>query len=200
VKKILLLLLLAIPVFAQMDSTSIVAGMRNNRYAFAGVQTRYNVGFVIENSVLTQSAKLQYARLAAYYLAEFPFDISTGYAFYAGMRYDKDFYDLGARAFALWKVHPRWFQLNAAMQPFYDSDYGSHIGYLAGFRTFVLPEVALFANFKNIPEYRDVERRVECGLMFEVSHLSVVPEISKPLSGKNQFTRVMVSFLYNFPI
>lgn len=182
------------------DSTAIFAGMRNNRYAFAGMQAKSGFGIAFENSVLVQKVDIQYARLAVFYAKELPFNLSVNYAFYGGMRYDKEFYDFGSRISALWKVHERYLQLNAMLQPFYDSDLGDLYGYLAGFRTFILPEVALFANFKNIPEYRDVERRIEGGLLFETNHLSVAPQISTPLSGDHPLTRVSVSFLYKLPI
>lgn len=199
-KSLFLVLLLVAFSFAALDSTALVAGMRSNRYAFVGFQTKENFGVAFENSVQTQSPKKQYARLAAFYVFDLPFNIHSNYAVYGGMRYDKEFYDVGTRVELLWKAHERYLQLNGVWQPFYDSDYGRNFGYLVGVRSFVLPEVGVVANFKNIPEYRDVERRVSFGLVFETDHLSVMPEISIPVDGQNPLTRVFVSFVYYFPL
>lgn len=199
-KKVLLILLMfSLTIMAEKPS-NILAGMRNGRYAFVGLQTKYDIGFAVESSVHVQKPEIQYGRGILFYTAELPYEISLDYALYAGMRYDQEFYDFGSRFSVLYKLHSRYLHLNGVLQPFYDSDYDGHVGYLVGARTFFLPEVALFASFKNLPEIRAVERRVSGGLLFETQHLSVMPELSMPINGEIQLTRVSISFLYKLPI
>ena len=176
------------------------AGMRNNRYAFLGVDWNNRFGMAIENSVLVQKVELQYVRIAPFYHRELPYGLDVSYAIYAGTRYDKEFYDFGSRLGATFKVHPRFLLLDGIVQPFYDSDMGRNVGYLFEAKSFLLPEVALFANYKNLPEYRALERRVSVGLLFSVNNLAVRPEISTPTDWEMQWTRVSVSFLYHYPI
>lgn len=179
-------------------TTSALFGMRNSNYAFLGIQ-KDCWGFAYENSVLVQKPKLQYSRVAAFYSTELPFDISVNYALYGGMRYDQEFYDYGSRISTTWGFHPQYFLLTGTWQPFYDSGYGFHYGYSAGFKTFLLPEIGFFANFKNLPEYRNIERRAEGGLIFKSGNLMVAPQISTPIDGQTPLTRVSVSFLYKLP-
>ncbi len=175
-------------------------GMRNNRYAFLGVDWNRRFGMAIENSVLVQKIELQYVRIAPFYHIELPYGLGVSYAIYAGSRYDKEFYDFGSRFGATFKVHPRFLLLDGIVQPFYDSDMGRNVGYLFEAKSFLLPEVAFFANYKNLPEYRALEHRVSVGLLLSVGNLAVRPEISTPTDWEMQWTRVSVSFLYRTPI
>ena len=186
------------------DSTTsnidVFLGMRNNRYAFLGVDWNKRFGMAVENSVLVQKVGLQYVRVAPFYHRELPYGLDVSYAIYAGSRYDREFYDFGSRLGATFKVHPRFLLLDGVFQPFYDSDMGRNVGYLFEIKSFLLPEVALFANYKNLPEYRALERRVSVGLLFSVSNLAVKPELSTPTDWEMHWTRVSVSFLYRYPI
>jgi hypothetical protein len=182
------------------SSIEAFAGMRNNRYAFLGVDWNKRFGLAVENSVLVQKIELQYVRIAPFYHRELPYGLDVSYTIYAGSRYDKEFYDFGSRLGATFKVHPRFLLLDGIVQPFYDSDMGHNVGYLFEAKSFLLPEVALFANYKNLPEYRALERRVTVGLLFSVNNLAVRPEISTPTDWEMQWTRVSVSFLYRYPI
>lgn len=175
------------------------AGMRNERYAFIGVQTKYRFGLALENSVLVQKPKIQYIRLAPYYFQEFPFGLNLSYVLYAGMRYDFDFYDLGTRISADYSILSERLQVFGSFQVFYDSDLGTELTYLAGTRLFFLPEVGFQLCIKNMPEYRKPEHRMAGGLIFRTDRISVLPEISTPLDGQSPLTRVSVSFIYHLP-
>ena len=76
---------------------------------------------------------------------------------------------------------------------FYDS--GLKIG-LAACR--VIQEAALVLDITNIPEYRMVEHRIVPGILFRAHKLWVRPELSIPLNDNVQFTRVLISFRYDF--
>ncbi|MEE0876086.1 MAG: hypothetical protein UIH18_02195 [Fibrobacteraceae bacterium] len=194
---VLICLFLLNPVSAK--ENKLFAGMRNERYAFIGLQTKYRFGMALENSVLVQKPKIQYVRFSPYYLQEFSFGLNLSYALYGGFRYDFEFFDLGARLNAEYLLHNQYFHLLGIFQPFYDSDLGTELTYLAGFRTFFLKEVGFQGVIKNLPEYRKPEHRVALGLIFKTERLSVLPEISTPLDGQSPLTRVSVSFLYSLP-
>lgn len=186
---------------ADLQSSNIEAflGMRNNRYAFLGVDWNKRFGMAIENSVLVQKLNLQYVRIAPFYHRELKHRLDVSYTIYAGTRYDREFYDFGSRLGATFKIHPRFLLLDGIVQPFYDSDMGRNIGYLFEGKSFLIPEVALYANYKNLPEYRALEHRVSVGLQFSVNNLTVKPELSTPTDWEMQWTRVSVSFLYRYP-
>lgn len=197
-KKFLLIIITSALFIYANGTTSALFGMRNSNYGFMGIQKNC-WGLVYENSLMVQKPKLQYGRVAAFYNTELPFDLSINYALYGGMRYDQEFYDYGSRISVTWEILHQYLSLTGTWQPFYDSDYGFHYGYLAGLKTFVLPEIGLFANFKNLPEYRNIERRAEGGLIFKSGNLMVAPQISTPIDGQTRLTRVSVSFLYKLP-
>lgn len=193
-KKILIIILLALNfLFAQ---TSYVLGMRNSKYAYAGIQPFRNFGMAYENSVFVQDVELQYGRIALFYVFEhFPY-IAGSYAFFYGMRYNYDYYDFGAELDVAYYVHPKYLQIKGVLQPRYDSDAKKMLGFSILVKTMPFGEIGFFGGCKNLPEFRDVERRLFAGLAFETPRLKVTPEISAPISSSLAATRVSVSFIY----
>ena len=193
--KVLAIFLLAISVsFAH--SSSYILGMRNSKYAYAGIQPFENWGLVYENSVFMQEFKLQYGRFAFFYVFKAPFDFSGSYAFFYGMRYNNDYYDFGAELDLTYCVHPRYLQIKGVLQPRYDSDAKGMMGYSILVQTMPLGEVGLFAGFKNLPESREVEQRLFAGVAIESSHVKIMPEISAPVASSFSTTRASISFVY----
>lgn len=194
-KYFLAILLFAISVsFAQ--GPSYILGMRNSKYAYAGIKPFQSWGIAYENSVFTQDLELQYGRIALFYVFDAPFGISGSYAFFYGIRYNFDYYDFGAELELKYDVHPRYLQIKGILQPRYDSDAKGMFGYSILAQTMPLGEVGLFAGFKNLPEYRDVEQRLFAGVAFETPHLKVLPEISTPVVTNLATIRVSISFVY----
>lgn len=193
-KNLLMIVLLALS--ASLAQTPYILGMDNTKYAYVGIQPFGNFGLVYENSVFVQDVELQYGRIALFYAFEqFPY-IKGSYAFFYGMRYNFDYYDFGAELDVAYYVHSKYLQIKGALQPRYDSDAKGMLGYSISAQTMPLGEVGLFFGYKNLPEYRDVERRVFAGLAFETPRLKVMPEISAPVSSGLATTRVSVSFVY----
>lgn len=194
-KIFLVILLFALSVsFAQ--GPSYILGMRNSKYAYAGIKPFQSWGLAYENSVFAQDLELQYGRIALFYVFEIPLGISGSYAFFYGMRYNFDYYDFGAELDLKYNIHPRYLQIKGTLQPRYDSDAKEMMGYSILIQTILLEEVGLFAGFKNLPEYRDVERRLFAGVAFETAHLKIFPEISMPVATNFATTRASISFLY----
>lgn len=188
------LLLCYVNLFAN-DSFSYLIGMRNNRYVFAGVEYVARFGIAVENSVFTQGTEKQYVRVAPYYRWSLGEGLVGSYALYTGMRYDRDYYDVGARVDVLWH-HYRYLQVVGTLMPFYDSFLKGLVGYQAYAQTFPLKEIGVFAGAKNLPDFRDVERRFMGGLVFESGRLCVRPELSVPMTGETHLTRVSLFFVY----
>jgi len=194
-KFFLVILLFALSVsFAQ--GPSYILGMRNSKYAYAGIQPFQSWGIAYENSVFAQDVELQYGRIALFYVFETTFGFSGSYAFFYGTRYNFDYYDFGAELDLKYNIHPKYLQIKGVLQPRYDSDAKEMLGYSILTQTMPLGEVGLFAGFKNLPEYRDVERRLFAGVAFETPHLKVLPEISTPVATNLATTRVSISFVY----
>lgn len=82
--------------------------------------------------------------------------------------------------------------------PMYDSGMGYNTCYTVHAACRVIQEAALVLDITNIPEYRMVEHRIVPGILFRAHKLWVRPELSIPLNDNVQFTRVLISFRYNF--
>jgi hypothetical protein len=119
------------------------------------------------------------------------------YVLYGGMQYDMDYYDYGGELSLLWAPHA-YFQIKARYRPFYDSDLGTRYGYLIQLQSFPFEDVGFYAGFKNMPDYRNVERRFFGGMLFDVGRLGVYSEISTPVHGSFEWTRVQLNFIYRY--
>ena len=183
--------------YSQVFALDFFLGMRNDRYGFAGLSFQNKFGVALENSLLIQKSSLQYIRGALFYQFETPYFISGSYTLFSGMRYNQDFYDIGTRLALQFQPFER-FRLSGILQPFYDSDFGLNTAYFIAPEVRLLKDISAFVAFKNLPEYRHLERRFSLGLVLGTEHLNVKPEISKPLKkeNRNALTRVSVSFIY----
>lgn len=201
-KKILLFLLAcALVSFANEGSSSnkeIFAGMKNSRYAFVGGSYK-NFGLSLESSIFVQKANQQYGRIAAFYKSPLAFNLNVYYALFAGIRYDGAYYDVGGKL----NINGSWIEnrigLDATMQISNDSEIGTIYAYELRGILRILSETALFAGTRTIPEFRMKEHRGFAGISFTSGNLSVCPEVSIPLSGKLQLSRISVSFIYKTP-
>ena len=193
-KKRVLLLFIGIisflSVWSQNDSLqskSIFVGVRNNKYASIGFQAKnWSVG--LENTIFIRHLNEQYIR------ANGAFRYSTGVwgvkfsaeAFF-GTNYAGRFYDSGLKI-GLDKKIGR-VEFGAGVMPMYDSGMGYNTCYTVHAACRVIQEAALVLDITNIPEYRMVEHRIVPGIR---------PELSIPLNDNVQFTRVLISFRYDF--
>ncbi len=175
---------------------SYILGLRNTHYAFVGVEYADKLGFVVMNSVASQGLEKQYVRGGPFYEWTLPFEIRGAYGIYAGMRYDRVFYDYGASINARWNALHRYLLFYGALQPFYDSDLGDHLGYEFAVECFFTNEVGVFWEIKNMPEFRDVERRTSIGLLFDTGSLYLKPELSMPINNDTHLIRLNVFFVY----
>jgi hypothetical protein len=111
------------------------------------------------------------------------------------MRYDQDYYDVGARLDVLWQSY-RYLQVGGTLMPFYDSSLKGLVGYQAYVQSFLLKEIGVFVGAKNLPDFRNVERRYMAGLEIESGNLIVRPELSFPMNGGTHLSRVSLFFVY----
>lgn len=176
-------------------SQSLILGVKNTRIAIAGYELSCKLGLLIENTMYVQDVKSQYIRLALFYKKDLQYKVNAGlFAFY-GQRYNHDYYDLGVRLFTDW--HWKVFAFSGALQPLYDSEMKYHTCYSVAVNGYVFSDFAVAIEFKNIPEYRNVEKRASFGLLFDTPVLKVKPEVSIPLTNEEQLTRISISLLYN---
>jgi hypothetical protein len=196
-KFILPIVLTAISLYAQ--GSNAILGVRSSKYAYVGYENN-KIGVILENSVFVEDVEKQYARAIAYY----HFLISrlyVSYGLYYGSRYNHDFYDYGAILKSSLKITEHVFRLDGIFMPFYDSDLKLHYGYSASISVFPFTEVGFVGGFRNIPDYRDVERRVFAGIEFDTPHLILRPEISTPLrNDARSVTRFTINFIYRNPL
>ena len=191
---LVLLFLLCSTAFAQ--GTTYFLGIRQSKYGYVGVQPFRHWGVRYDNSLFSQSVEYQYGRLALFYSFDTPFNMRGTYSFFYGMRYNQDYYDWGGELNCTLALHPKYFRINGILQPKYDSDIKEMVGYSVSLQTLPLQEVGLLMGFRNLPDFRDVERRAFVGMIFETERLKVVPEVSTPIATKMESTRVAISFVY----
>ena len=169
-------------------------GMRNQRFLYVGAQ-HGSYGVAYEQSMFNQDPEQQYGRIGLFAEYSLPLSVTLWYILYGGMRYDLDYYDYGGEIFLLWT--PRaYFQIRGQYRPFYDSDLGVRHGFLVLLQSFPFEDVGFYVGFKNMPDYRNVERRFFGGVLFDVGRLLVYPEISTPVRGSFEWTRVNLNFVY----
>ena len=171
-------------------------GMRNQRFLFAGVQ-HGSYGVAYEQSLFNQDPEQQHGCLGLFAEYSLPLSMKLWYVLYGGMQYDMDYYDYGGELSLLWAPHA-YFQIKARYRPFYDSDLGTHYGYLVQLQSAPFEDVGFYVGFKNMPDYRNVERRFFGGMLFEVGRLGVYPEISTPVHGSFEWARVQLNFIYRY--
>lgn len=193
-KLLVIFLLLTTCVFAR--EANYFLGFQNSKYAFVGIETPYRFGIAIKNSVFVEQIEFQYVRAAIFYNFFAPFGLSGQYRLYSGIRYNKDYYDIGGIVDLQWKLVVNLLQVSGSFLSNYDSDLGVKEAYCVELQITPFREIGLFAGMKNLPEYRNTEQRVYGGIVFDVPHMLVKPEISVPTNSELAATRVSVSFVY----
>lgn len=182
-------------IYAQIDQ-SIYLGLENNRYAFLGYQ-RNGWSAELKNSIFIRNVNEQYIRATGGKFVSLGV-IGTGrLTAFAGTNYGGRFFDLGIKARIRKNIVDR-LDIQAEVMPLYDSELKYNTCYSARADIRIFKEVSLTVDCTNIPEYRLVENRIVPGLIFNVGNLYIKPEISIPLDDNVQFTRVLVSFRYDF--
>ena len=197
-KVIFSILFLALTLYASEAEFSIA--MRNSKYGAIGFE--YNdIGVVYENSVFIDVLEKQYARLLIYHDFSWTDRIDLRYSLYYGTRYNQDYYDYGGIFEINTRITKHALRFSGIYQPYYDSDLEISHGYSAALSLFPLSEVGVTGGIRNIPDYRETERRVFAGLVFDTPHLLLQPIISTPLrSGAKSVTRLTINFVYRLSL
>lgn len=183
--------------FANADvNPAFFGGIEKSHYAFIGMEFLSRLGFAIENSVFTQGIEKQYIRSVIFYKWRILSHLHGSYTLFYGTRYDNDYYDAGAKVDLSLAIHPRFLHLCGAIQPFYDSFFGYNTGYQICAQSFVFQEIGFYGGFRNIPDYRDIERRIFAGISINSGNIIVLPELSLPTSRKTHLIRLSVNFIY----
>lgn len=185
--------------WAQTDplaTKSIYVGLRNNEYVSIGFQaSSWSVG--LENTLWAHSLKEQYIRATGGYRQDTGlWGVHFSADAFAGVNYAGRYWDGSVKA-ALDKSLGR-VCFGAGVMALYDSELGYNTCYTVHAACRIIQEASLVLDFTNIPEYRMPEHRIVPGLLFRARKLWVRPELSIPLNDNIQFTRVLLSFRYDF--
>lgn len=172
-------------------------GLRDSKYAVAGYQWDSGWQVQLDQSIFETNLRSQYIRggggFQFYHNRYFDFMASA----FAGTTYCNNFYDFGARIDGSY-LPLKWLELDAGINPRYDSDYGYETTYLVGLKFHINDEIALLSQYSTIPEYRISEKRARLGLEFKVKNLAVAPMISVPVKGNTLNLRILVGLKYEF--
>lgn len=191
-RKLLLLLIISTTcIFAQ---SKIFLGAECLKRVYIGYVHNQFFGLFIKHSIFKQDLDLQQVEFNPYMNYSFSQALSFRINPYFGMRYDTDFYYLGARFSADW-TRFRYFQLKTEFSPHYHSRDGYTTLFESQIRSFILPSVGLALGAKNKPEYNRVEKRIFGGLVIKDSHSQIEATISTPYNlDDTQLTRFNISF------
>lgn len=171
-------------------------GMRNSYFGFVGMDIDNKWGLAIEHSIYPQGPEKQYIRgwvFANYAIWD---KITIRYVTFAGQTYNDTYYDFGLQARANIQLITNYLQLLGVFQPYYDSFWKQQNGYLCSIQSMFTKEAGMFLSFKNLADYRDLERRYSAGLLFQVINLFVSPEYSIPLKKDFRAGRMTIFFKY----
>ena len=197
--RFLILLLTVVATTGAFESSAIL-GMRCSKYGFVGYEYNNKWGLVYENSIFIQDVELQHGKILGYYHSSFN-TIDLYYALFYGSRFNQDYYDYGGIFSAHYRTTSNLFHLNVRYQPFSDSDFGFKHGYYFSLQVLPFNEIGLFLGVRNLPDFRETERRLFGGIVFELPHLVLQPEISTPVrKGSRSVTRLSVNFIYKAPL
>lgn len=194
-KIIFLICFFSIWSFAQ--QSGYILGLRSSKYGQVGYENASQWGVILENSIFIEDVELQYLRIEAFHDFSIMQDLDLQYLLFYGSRYNHDYHDYGGSIKLSADLIAKYLNITTIFQPFYDSDLGLTYGYSAKLQTIPLKHVGIFGGVRNIPEYRDPERRVFGGIVFNLPQLILEPEISTPLKKDSRSTtRLTVNFIY----
>jgi len=152
------------------------------------------------NSLFFRELNAQYIRLYGGYTYQFK-KIKTELDIfpYLGTNYGGAYYDFGLdlKADKYWSSK---FETSAGLIPTYDSDKGFYLCYSGTVSYWFLNDASANIKISDYPEFRIPENRISLSLLFDVYELAVRPVISIPINGDIRTGRVLVSFIYSFPI
>lgn len=186
---VVLILLLAQSLMAQ-----VYLGLRDSRYAGIGYVFSSKYDLKIEQSIYPEDLEYQYFRLNANAIFSSA-NLMLSYKLYYGLLYNRDYYDVGGNFRIAYDFMKR-LNTYADLNPHYDSGYSYKMNYGFGLKVRVYKGAGLVAGYSTIPEYRQSEKRIRAGLIFEENTLSVSPMISLPAEKELTTMRVLVSINY----
>ena len=88
--------------------------------------------------------------------------------------------------------------LDVTLNPHYDSGYSFNLCFMGGGAIRITDSISVISHYLSIPEYRVVENRVRCGLLFKTEHLQVSPVVSISLDEDPRTMRILTSMMYQF--
>lgn len=194
IKKILLAAAIITTSFAA--HAQIGLGLRDSRYVNINYRYRNCWTAKFEQSVYSEKMGYQYFRIYAGYertIGMFKVKAEP----YFGMTYNNSYSNEGIAIGA--SVTPlKWLAIEAEIIPHHDSGMGYTTCYNAGVEFKCTQQIAVTAALTNRPEYREAERRIRCGLKFNVENLWVHPQLSIPTEGYAKNVRILVGMGYHF--
>jgi hypothetical protein len=192
---LLFFLLISLLGFAE-KPYKLIMGVRNTNFAFIGYQSHRNWNVRLENSMFVRQLSWQHARVYGEYTKQWDkMGLEASVEPYVGSNYSGQFYDTGLWL-GLTKKLGNKTVLNASIIPAYDSGKGYRTYYESFLSYALLNEVALKLKFTNFPEYRNPEKRICIGLVFDSGNLQINPEITIPTEGDVRTSRINISFQY----
>lgn len=185
--------------FVEAQDLSFIIGMRSSKYGSVGVEYK-DIGFIIENSIFIDDVENQYIRAKTYLNFSITNQINLKYILFYGSRYNNDYIDYGGMIETSLQSTSKAIQATGAFLTFYDSDLGLYYSYSTSLILLPFSEVGITAGIRNIPEYRMPEKRAFIGLVFDLPHLWLQPEISTPFEkSAKSITRLTFNFVYKVP-
>lgn len=174
------------------------AGIRDSHYIYGTYAPVSNLTVKLEHSLYSEKAGFQRIGVGA----DYGFALPRGFGWSAGVSaattWNGNYQVVEGHASVTYAY--RRLGLDATLQPHYDSGLGYKTCWQAGGSLRIIDAIALVAHYTTIPEYRMSQQRLRGGFRFDVSRLTVTPEVSLSLDKATRFKnmRVLMSMQYRF--
>ncbi len=188
-----LFLIILVAAFSWAQSTFFL-GAENQHRVYIGYEHKQFIGLFVKNTLFKQDLNLQQIEFNPYINLGYSPSLSFKVNPYFGMRYDSDFYYLGAHLSMDWSNY-QYFQLKTEISPYFHKRTKYATIYTSQIQSFILPSIGLVLGAKNNPEYNLIEERMFGGLIIRDTQSLIEATISTPYKlEETHLTRFNISF------
>lgn len=197
-KKLIMIVILAAGMVSSASSQTIFVGLRDNHYVRVGFEEKHGFEAMVEHTVFSTKFKLQSVNVRLGYSHTWN-RLEADADLYGGIQYKNDYKRLGAVG-SLTYIPLSCLKLKGAVMYNYDTFYKSDVCFSVAASLRFFKSACLETEYTDMPEFRQCEKRVNCGLRFEGGDLWVHPYLSIPLDNTRNYMRLLVGFGYSFHI
>lgn len=164
-KKFIMLVVLAVGMVTPASSQTIFVGLRDNHYARVGLEEKHGFGAMLEHTAFSTKFKLQSVNVRLGYSHAWT-RLKVDAGLYGGTQYRNGYKRAGVVGGMTYSPLS-WLKLKGAVMYNYDTFYKSDVCFSTAASLRLFKYACLETGYTDMPEFRQREKRVNCGLRFE---------------------------------